>query len=87
MDRNAGQRTPSAARTENTGSEDGMGVLSYVLAGLIFYGGIGWLLSRWLHQTWMIPVGMVVGLAASVYLIVKRYGSGDPVSSSNEEDK
>lgn len=87
MDRNAEPRTSSAARTENSGSEDGMGVLSYVLAGLILYGGIGWLMSRWLHQTWIIPVGMVVGLAASVYLIVKRYGSGDPVSRSNEEDK
>lgn len=87
MDRNAEPRTPSAPRTGNSGSEDGMGVLSYVLAGVLFYGGIGWLLSRWLHQTWIIPVGMVVGLAAAVYLIVKRYGSDAHATGANEEEK
>lgn len=64
-----------------------MGVLSYVLAGVLFYGGVGWLIGRWLHQEWIIAVGMIVGLAASVYLISKRYGSEDRASGSNEEGK
>lgn len=64
-----------------------MGVLSYVLAGLLFYGGLGWLIGRWLHQSWILPVGMILGLAASVYLIVKRYGTDASVSGDNEEEK
>jgi len=42
---------------------------------MLFYGGIGWLLSSHFHQVWIFVVGMIVGFAASVYLIVKRYGS------------
>lgn len=53
---------------------DGWGVLSYVLAGILFYGGLGWLADRWLHTSWLLPVGMVVGLVAAVYLIIKRFG-------------
>ncbi|WP_130865561.1 AtpZ/AtpI family protein [Acidipropionibacterium timonense] len=79
--------SPGPDRTGAARSEDGMGVLSYVLAGLLFYGGIGWLLDRWLHQSWLLPVGMIIGLALSVYLIVKRYGSADPASGKNQEDK
>lgn len=64
-----------------------MGVLSYVMAGVLFYGGFGWLLDRWLHQGWILPVGMIAGLAASIYLIIKRYGPGNRASQSNEEGK
>jgi len=41
---------------------------------MLFYGGIGWLLSSHFHQVWIFVVGMIVGFAASGYLIVKRYG-------------
>lgn len=54
---------------------DGWGVLSYVMAGLLFYGGLGWLVDRWLHTSWFLPLGMVLGLGLSVYLIIKRFGS------------
>ncbi len=50
-------------------------VLSYTLSGILLYGGLGWLGARYLHQTWMLPVGLIVGLTFSIYLIVKRYGS------------
>lgn len=50
-------------------------VLSYVMSGILFYGGLGWLGAHFLHQGWMLPVGLVVGLAASMYIIFKRYGS------------
>ena len=48
--------------------------LSYILAGLILYGGLGWLGDNYLHTEWMLPVGLIVGLGMSIYLIIKRYG-------------
>ena len=48
--------------------------LSYILAGLILYGGLGWLGDHYLHTEWMLPVGLIVGLGFSIYLIIKRYG-------------
>ena len=60
--------------TEPTG-DDGMLVLSYVISGLLFYGGLGWLADHYLHQKWMLPLGLIIGLCFSVYSIIKRYGS------------
>lgn len=58
------------------GKEDGMVALSYIIAGLIFYGGLGWLGDHFLNTSWLLPIGLIVGIGASVYLIIKRYGSG-----------
>ena len=58
------------------GMEDGMVVLSYVLAGLLLYGGLGWLGDHLWKTSWLLPLGLVLGLVCSTYLIIKRYGSG-----------
>lgn len=58
-------------------TDDGMIVLSYILAGLILYGGLGWLGDHYLNTSWLLPVGLIVGLACSIYLIIKRYGSNE----------
>lgn len=55
-------------------TDDGMVVLSYILAGLILYGGLGWLGDYFLQTSWLLPVGLIVGLVCSIYLIIKRYG-------------
>lgn len=50
-----------------------MRVLSYLIAGLVAYGFLGWLGDHYLGTRWMLPTGMLVGMAASVYLIIRRY--------------
>ncbi len=62
--------------SQQRGTEDGMVVLSYILAGLLFYGGLGWLGDHLWKTSWLLPLGLILGLACSTYLIVKRYGSG-----------
>ncbi len=51
---------------------DGWRILSYLLGGMILYGGIGWLISRWTGLTFLFPLGMIVGIGLSVLLIVFR---------------
>ena len=68
-----GSKNAPPVRSGN--GEDGMVVLSYVLSGILLYGGLGWVGAHFLGQIWMLPVGLILGLALSVYLIVKRYGS------------
>ncbi|HMQ66679.1 MAG TPA: hypothetical protein PJ992_10335 [Arachnia sp.] len=70
------QRTGEPERSGPSGSEDGMVVLSYILAGIIFYGGLGWAGDHFLKTSWLLPLGLILGLASSIYLIIKRYGSG-----------
>ncbi|MGD7787964.1 AtpZ/AtpI family protein [Propionibacteriaceae bacterium Y1700] len=56
------------------GSSDGMRVLSYLLAGPLCYGGIGWLVDHfWLHSGLLLPIGVVVGMVLSIILIIRRH--------------
>lgn len=70
--------TPSpeqAERQSPTGREDGMAVIATILSGIILYGGLGWVGDHFLHTSWMLPLGLIVGLMVSIYLVYKRYGS------------
>jgi F0F1-type ATP synthase assembly protein I len=44
-----------------------------LVAGMIVYGGLGWLLGLWLgHQALFIAGGVLFGIAASLYLVLAR---------------
>ncbi len=44
-----------------------------LVAGMIVYGAVGWLLSLWLgHQALFIAGGVLFGIAASLYLVLAR---------------
>ena len=48
---------------------------AYLLSGPLVYGGLGWLADRWLGTGFLLPVGLVGGMALSLYLIWFRYGT------------
>ena len=52
----------------------GWAIFSYLLAGMAFYGLVGWIVSRVTHLAVLFPVGMIVGLALAILLIVLKYG-------------
>jgi ATP synthase protein I len=52
----------------------GWSVFGSLLAGMLFYGAAGWLVSRLAHLPILFPVGMLVGLALGIVLIVFKYG-------------
>jgi ATP synthase protein I len=62
---------------EHDGSGDGYRVLGMMLSGPAFYGGVGWLLDRWLQTSWIFPLGLIIGVAAGVYLVIARYGRSE----------
>jgi F0F1-type ATP synthase assembly protein I len=49
-------------------------IFSYLIAGMLAYGGIGWLIGHFTHVSLLFPVGMLIGLAISVGWIIYRYG-------------
>ena len=64
-----------AIETEGQATQGtGYTVLSYLIAGMIAYGGIGWLIGHFTHISMLFPAGMLVGLAISVGWIIYRYG-------------
>src|SRR3954447_8236647 len=48
---------------------------AHLLSGPLVYGGAGWLADRWLGTGFLLPVGLVGGMALSLYLIWFRYGT------------
>ncbi len=55
------------------GADEGLRSISYLIAGVLLYGGIGWLLDRWLNTVFLLPIGVVLGAAGGVYLIHQRF--------------
>lgn len=56
-----------------TPNETAWMITGRLLAGMILYGGIGWLLSLWLgHRPLFIAGGILIGMAASLYLVFAR---------------
>jgi F0F1-type ATP synthase assembly protein I len=58
------------------GSDIVWSILGTLVAGVLAWGGIGWLLDRWLGTRFLVAVGVLVGAAGAFYLIIKRYGGG-----------
>ena len=68
-------RPPPDPQHENPGWT----VFSYLLSGMILYGAIGWILGRWVvHSALLFPIGMVVGLALAIVLVILRFGRAGP---------
>ena len=59
--------------SEPVGMETGYRILSYIAAGLLFYGGLGWLGDKYLGTVFLLPLGLIIGLILSMYAIIKRF--------------
>ena len=56
------------------GVNQGLTVLSYLIGGVLVYGLLGWLGDRLLGTHFLLPVGIVLGAAGGIYLIIRRFG-------------
>jgi F0F1-type ATP synthase assembly protein I len=68
--------SPPEREPSGRGAEVVWSIIGTLVAGVLAWGGIGWLLDRWLGTRFLVAVGVVVGMAGAFYLIIKRYGSG-----------
>ncbi|HVK29903.1 MAG TPA: AtpZ/AtpI family protein [Nocardioides sp.] len=50
----------------------------YVVAGVAFYGFLGWLADRWLDTTFLVAVGILVGAALGIYMTAARFRTAPP---------
>ncbi len=67
---------PLSAGDQSGGhANPGWSIISYMVAGMAVYGGIGWLIGRWTGYTAVLfPVGLLAGLGLALTLIILRYG-------------
>lgn len=56
-----------------SGYDQGWTAVAYLITGIAFWGGVGWLVDSWLDLDGLgIGIGSVVGAACGVYLIVRK---------------
>ncbi len=60
---------PSASATANLA----WSIISYLLSGMLVWGGLGWLADRWLgKESVFLPIGLLFGITAAMYLVVVK---------------
>lgn len=66
--------------------DQGVTVLSYLIGGVLVYGGLGWLGDHFFGTKFLLPLGIVLGAALAVYAIIKRFGKvlGNPPVTDTE---
>ena len=79
-DPTAGSARPPTAKPTSGGSgaETGYAVIGTLISGMAVWGGAGWLLDQWLDTRVFFPVGVILGMAAAIYLVVARFGGLPP---------
>jgi ATP synthase protein I len=52
---------------------DGWRVFSSMIAGMVFYGGLGWLIGHFTGISLLFPLGLILGIVLSVVMVIFRY--------------
>jgi F0F1-type ATP synthase assembly protein I len=69
---------PASPERHGSGAETGWAVIGTLISGMAVWGGVGWLLDRWLDTRVFAPVGIILGISVAIYLVVARYGGLPP---------
>jgi ATP synthase protein I len=66
--------TRQAGRAGATQDNAGWSIFSYLVAGMVAYGLIGWLVATVTHIPLLLPLSALAGLVVAVAGIVYKYG-------------
>ena len=61
-------------------------VPSYLVAGVLFYGAVGWLLDQWLGTRFLVAAGVLLGGGLGTYMMIvalRRQTAADEAHHSN----
>jgi ATP synthase protein I len=68
-----GRRSPEVPEPDRGTPDVAWSITSSLLAGMLVWGGVGWLVDRWLgFDRLFLAIGVVGGLAAGLYLSVVK---------------
>ena len=62
--------------------------VSHLAAGILLYGGLGWLLGRWLgNQSLFAAGGVLVGVALAMFMLFRRLEPTKPEPETQRPDR
>jgi F0F1-type ATP synthase assembly protein I len=74
---------PARQPHEGSGAETGYAVIGTLISGMAVWGGAGWLLDQWWDTRVFFPVGIILGMAVAIYLVVARFGGLPPATGEH----
>lgn len=60
---------------------------SYLVAGVLFYGAVGWLLDQWLGTRFLVAVGVLLGGGLGTYMMVVQLNRQTAAEHAHANDK
>jgi F0F1-type ATP synthase assembly protein I len=67
------QQKPPAAEPDEFPSGDPWLAFGYLVSGVLLYGLIGWLLDRWLGTSFLVVVGILLGITLGMLMTWWRF--------------
>ncbi len=62
--------------------------VSHLTAGILLYGGIGWLLGLWLgNQSYFVAAGVIFGVVLAMFMLFRRLESPGSEPTTLREDR
>lgn len=72
---------PNPSDPAPQGGADPWAAFGYLVAGVAFYGFLGWGLGWWLNAPYLTPLGILVGIAFGMYLVFHEYLKSVPADT------
>lgn len=63
---------------------------SYLVAGVLFYGMVGWLLDQWLGTRFLVAVGVLLGGGLGTYMMIvqlRRQTAAEEARTSDQSTR
>lgn len=55
----------------------------YLVAGVLFYGVLGWLADRWLGTEYLVVIGILLGAGLGIYMTYRRFDGKSDGTTKN----
>lgn len=89
MDKETDPKTSAASHVpEGTaGANVAWSIVSLLLSGILVWGGIGWFLDRQAGTSLFLPLGILLGAAGAMFLVIRRFGAAGGKSQQDSTGK
>ena len=67
------QSGPPPASGEDRPKGDPWHAFGYIVAGVAFYGLLGWLADRWIGTSFLVAIGILTGAGLGIYMTFARF--------------
>ncbi len=67
---------PGTQATSRVSDDAAWSVVSHIAAGILLYGGLGWLLGTWLgHRPMFVAGGVLLGVSLALFMLFRKLES------------